>query len=389
MFILITGSYEEIYLKRPTLGAYDVTDTSHAFLLGGTLAYNDTYVHILPSLFNVLSNAVLFQSLPSSSSVVTTTAHSLPSLRDPVTFDASSFSAPFLLGMVMTVVPAAMFIELVLDREIKARNLLRLNGVSFNLYFFSFFTMIFSICLIPYVILLIASQALQVSSLVITPAFINIVLLYLMYLISVMPYLGTVSYLFDKTETARTFLPNMVSTFGILTYLLVSILDMSLPDENVAIIVHCISCIIVPIYIPYGAVYYINKVYITCTLTKTCDDVTMSDYQTTPIIVMYAVCIINTVVYYMTLRVCDAVKNGGSVKDAFITQKDDTKMKSYALLKEDVKECEEEDGDVKEARLKVQRMVEQGGDAAPCPALIYNLGKTYKKSTGRGKYNEY
>ena len=344
-----------------------------------TMSYNDSYLHILPELFNILSNSLLLQRVPQTSSWVTTTSHMLPTLQSKITWNAGTFFSPFLLGMVLSVIPAVMFLELVMDREIKARNLLRLNGVSFNLYFSSFFIVIFTVCFVAYLSLLILIQAFQVDSLVLPPAFANVALLYLLYIITILPFGGTITYLFDKSETARSFLPNLISTLGLLAYSLVAVLDLVLPSSNAGFICHCVVAVVLPIYLPYGAVYYINKVYLNCSLFSTCDDVTFGDYMTTEIIIMYVMCVVNAVVYYVLLRVADALKTGGSLRDALFLSAEDTPEDTNALLQEKTVLSEQEDEDVKVERKRVQDILRSDGGVTP-PALVYNLGKTYSET---------
>ena len=94
-------------------------------------------------------------------------------------------------------------------------------------------------------------------------------------------------------------------------------MELFLPDSDASYICHCVFTVLFPFYIPYAAIYYINKVYITCSFTNTCDDISMADYRTPEIQIMYAMSVINCFVYYMALRVVDALKTGGSLRGAF------------------------------------------------------------------------
>ena len=202
--------------------------------------------------------------------------------------------------------------------QIKARYMLRLNGVGFHIYFSSYLLMMVALYMVTYIGLMIIVAAFGVPSLVIPPAFATLALLYFLYMPAAILFSAVMSYLFDKTETARQFYPNLVTTLGFITYTAVSLLDMLVPDNgaNIAQILHIILTVIFPPYIPFGLMYYISKVYVLCSITKTCDNLTVSDYMTTEIVVLFVVTVISIPVWYLMLRVADSVKLGGSWRSA-------------------------------------------------------------------------
>lgn len=203
--------------------------------------------------------------------------------------------------------------------QIGARNLLRLNGLSFNQYFSSFITVIATVFMIPYISLLIIIAAFGVPSLIIGPAFGAIALLYLLYIPVAFLYSSVFGYMFDKMETARQFYPNIATTLGFLSYTVVSIVDMVVgaqTDNNPALIIHIILAILLPHYIPFGLLYYVNKIYLLCFIENTCDSLTVSNYMTTEIIVLFVVVIVDIPIYYILLRLADTLKMGGNWREA-------------------------------------------------------------------------
>lgn len=194
--------------------------------------------------------------------------------------------------------------------------MLRMNGVSFNLYFASFFCNLTVLYFIMYAGLLITVVAFDVASLTLAPAFGTMALLYLLYMPSALIYSGAMSYLFDKSETARQFYPNMATTIGFITYTCVSLIDLLVVDSNAGTILHIVFTVTLPYYIPFGILYYINKVYLTCTLQNTCDSLVFADYMNLEISIMLLMCIVNTPIYFMVLRVVDARKSGGDLREA-------------------------------------------------------------------------
>lgn len=85
-------------------------------------------------------------------------------------------------------------------------------------------------------------------------------------------------------------------------------------DSNPAFIIHVIFTIICPFYIPFGLLYYTNKIYITCTITDTCGE--SGAYMTPEIIILFVVLLLDIPVYYLLLRVVDTVKLGGKWQEA-------------------------------------------------------------------------
>lgn len=194
--------------------------------------------------------------------------------------------------------------------------MLRLNGVSFNLYFSSFFISLGLFYFVMYVGLLVTIQAFSVASLTIAPAFGTLALLYFIYLPSALIYAGALSYIFDKAETARQFYVNLSTTIGFITYTAVSIVDILVPDSPVSTILHVVFTITMPFYLPFGILYYINKVYLDCSLRNVCDTLTSADYMTMEIVLMFVMCILNIFIYYLILRIADTYKTGGSIREA-------------------------------------------------------------------------
>jgi ATP-binding cassette subfamily A (ABC1) protein 5 len=191
--------------------------------------------------------------------------------------------------------------------------------VSFNLYFSSFFLVLTVVYFISYIGLLVIVLAFDVASLTMPAAFTTLAVMYLMYLPSALVYAGACSYLFDKTETARQFYPNLATTIGFVLYTAVSLVDILVEKGSTdpGLITHCVFAVTMPWYIPFGTLYYINKVYLECSLRMTCEDVTLSDYCTVEIMLMFFMNIFNAFFYYFVLRAVDALKTGGSLRDAF------------------------------------------------------------------------
>ncbi|KAK7082389.1 ATP-binding cassette sub- A member 5 [Halocaridina rubra] len=131
-----------------------------------------------------------------------------------------------MIGLTFSMIPAGLAGDLVHDREIGARSLLRLNGVGFHIYFSSFLLVMCIMYLISYFALLIIIMAFGIPSLIIPPAFAAIAILYFMYLPLALLSSTVLCYVFDKSETARQFFPSIVTAVGFIGYTVVAMVDM-------------------------------------------------------------------------------------------------------------------------------------------------------------------
>lgn len=376
-----SGNYSDLVEEQNCMGSFDVKSfpmqTRPEDRANVRLRFNDSYMHSIPILVNLLNNAIM--SSITKGDPIQVFSHPLPITTDSIEFDVSSFIAPMMIGFAFTVIPAGLTMDLVQDREIKARYMLRLNGVGFHLYFSSYLLMMIAIYMVSYIGLLIIIAAFGVKSLIIGPAFGTLAILYLLYIPAAILFSAVMSYIFDKSETARQFYPSMVTTLGFVTYTVVSLIDMLVKSENTnpAQILHVVLTVVCPPYIPFGLMYYINKVYITCSLTNSCERLTVRDYMTIEIIVLFVVTVISIPFWYLLLRVADTVKLGGSWRTALWM---DTKKKTAGLnLLEErgVAGAEGEDEDVKQERKNVCAALMENSFSSP--VLIYDLGKLYKK----------
>lgn len=80
---------------------------------------------------------------------------------------------------------------------------------------------------------------------------------------------------------------------------------------------HVIFCISNSMYIPYATVYYVDRVYLMCSLNAACHHLTMSDYLTTEIVVMAIAMLVHCPMWYFVLILLDIKKSGGKISDFF------------------------------------------------------------------------
>lgn len=147
------------------------------------------------------------------------------------------------------------------------------------------------------------------------------------------------SYVFDRAESAQSFLPNILTFAGVIPCIPVVFLDMmgiskltynysfvevisniyifDLAGPDVVYIMHYVFSLVNPMYIPYAAVYFVDRVYISCSLINTCSKVTMADYITEPLLVLFFASILHIPIWMLCLRIIDVRKSGGGKSDIF------------------------------------------------------------------------
>ncbi|XP_069935833.1 cholesterol transporter ABCA5 isoform X2 [Cherax quadricarinatus] len=382
---MAVDAYSGNYTKIPELGMHMAALNVASFprATNGvpanlTLLFNDTYLHSIPILVNLISNAIL-RSLEETD-VINVSTHLLPSILESVSFDVSTFMAPMMIGYTFSLIPAGLVIDLVYDREIMARNLLRLNGVGFNLYFSSFFIVMGVMYMVSYIGLLIIIAAFQVPSLIIPQAYGAIAILYLLYMPCALTTSAVYCYIFDKSETARQFYPPMSITIGFLSYTAVSLVYLLASDTQVGFILHIVLAILFPQYIPFGLLFFINRVYVLCSLRNSCGQLTASDYMTPEINSLFVIVLVDIFVYYILLRLADTLKLGGSWREA-LWMKETNVGYSQSIAENGIEAPAGEDDDVKEERSNVAVAFRDGNCLSP--VLIYDLGKEFKKEEGK------
>jgi len=70
-------------------------------------------------------------------------------------------------------------------------------------------------------------------------------------------------------------------------------------------------------YVPYAAVYYVDRVHLMCSINAACHYLAMSDYLTTEIILLAFGALLQCPVWFFVLLLLDINKSGGNVSDTF------------------------------------------------------------------------
>ncbi|KAJ8972472.1 hypothetical protein NQ317_016605 [Molorchus minor] len=342
-----------------------------------TVLYNDTAQHSLPIVSNLISNAIYALLSPDGMKWrrIEVLAQPFQQTSQPEEFNVGIFSATTFMGMIFVLVPVSLAIDMVYDREIKAKNQLRVNGLSFTMYFVTYFVVLASIMVLICSALLMIILIFDIPSLRDWPALFTLGILTLLYCPSSILFSTCVSYIFDKTDSAQSILPNIATLLGCIPFFLVIFLDMLRIGGKAAFILHIIFSLLNTMYIPYAIVYYVQRVYIMCKVNYACTELTLADYATDEIVVMFIGIVIHIPFWFMMLLAIDIKKSGGRVRDALNIVKT-----AKEELVDDANEFsdigENEDQDVKSERVKVKTLMSCRTVNHPV-VMVQNLHKEY------------
>ncbi|KMQ94889.1 atp-binding cassette sub-family a member 2-like protein [Lasius niger] len=354
------GNFANLLNIAPHVAAFNINDYNlPRFNL--TVVYNDTMQHSLPILINILSNTYhRLISEKNDPTPIEVKTHPFQQTSQPQEFNIGTASCALFIGMDFVLLPITLAVDMVYDREIKAKNQLRVNGLSFPMYFLSYFIVLVGLMCFICLCILGIIFLFDVPSLQELPAIITLSTLLMLYCPSSILFSTCLSYIFDKMDSAQSILPNIATFFGLIPFLLVMILDM------------------------LGlAVYYVDRVYLMCSINAACHHLNMSDYLTTEIILMAFGVLLHIPLWFFVLLLLDIKKSGGNVSDFFKYF-----LRNGGSIGEEIMENsdigEHEDADVKNERQKVFNLITSSAVQEPPVVLVQNLRKEYRPREAGG-----
>ncbi|XP_076292228.1 cholesterol transporter ABCA5 isoform X3 [Lasioglossum baleicum] len=371
------GDFANLLKIAPHAAVFSVNEYSQR-KINLTVVYNDTMQHSLPILINVLSNTYyrLVSGKEQLESIRVKT-HPFQQTSQPQEFNIGTGSSAVFIGMNFVLLPIILVVDMVYDREIKAKNQLRVNGLSFSMYFLTYFVVL--VGLITFICLCILGIIFlfDVPSLQEIPALITLGGLLMLYCPASILFSTCLSYIFDKMDSAQSILHNIAVFFGLIPFILVMGLDMLGLSGIAAFVLHVIFSLINTLYVPYAAVYYVGRVHLMCSINAACHHLTMSDYLTTEIIIMAFGVLLHCPLWFFILLILDTKKNGGNVSDIFKHF-----LRNGGSVGEEIMENadigEHEDADVKAERQKVFNLITSSSVQEPPVVLVQNLRKEYR-----------
>ncbi|XP_017782555.1 PREDICTED: ATP-binding cassette sub-family A member 5-like [Nicrophorus vespilloides] len=376
------GNFSLLLDIYPHMAALNVNSFSYPDV-SLTLIYNDTMQHSLPIMINLISNAIYRLMSPERLShgnwePIEVMAQPFPQTVQPQEFNMGVFTTATFIGMIFVLVPASLAIDLVYDREIKAKNQLRVNGLSFSMYFVTFFMVLAGLMLFICAALLLIVILFDIPSLRDPPALVTLGGLVLLYCPASILFSTCVSYIFDKMDSAQSILPNIATFLGCIPFVMVTFLDMLRIAGSATFILHVFFSLVNTMYIPYGIVYYVQRVYLMCTVNSACTNLTFADYMSDEIIVMVVGILIHIPLWFFVLVILDIKKGGGKIGDAFKMFRG--KSKEVFDDVNDISDVgENEDIDVIAERQKVTTILNSHTQNPPV-VMVQNLHKEYTKN---------
>ncbi|XP_033111834.1 ATP-binding cassette sub-family A member 5-like [Anneissia japonica] len=344
--------------------------------------YNDTAIHSLPILINILMNS-LYGLLDSNPGNISVSSQDFPSVGSgDYTFNGAVVLA-VLFAVSLNLIPPYFAVDKVKDRELKTRAQLRVSGVTMQTYWVTWLAIDVAFYALACLIGIIVILAFQVDAFMNAGAMITFLLLLITYLPVSTIFAYCVSFMFDSFESCQAVLPSFYSLVPTVIAVPVIVLDL-MGTTGAAAAIHLVFALLFPPYAIYGGIYYIVKIYEWELLFSRADDIKAGDYFKFDayIIPTILILLVDLVYMYFFLRWCEIMKTGGDWKDAFYCGSTDIK---YSKINDDV--IEDEDEDIVEERKRVKDILMNNKPSALVVSDLrreFNLRKD-KKTKAEGK----
>ncbi|KAI5725432.1 hypothetical protein M8J77_015294 [Diaphorina citri] len=309
-------------------------------------------------------------------------------------FSTGLFSMSLFLGMVFVLIPVNMSVELVMDRENKSKNQLRVNGLGAVIYFISHFLILIFLIIVVYLGLLTLIYIFNLSFLKNKISFIVMGFLISLVTPSLILFCTCLSYFFNRSNTARSIMPNIVTVFAFIPFVMVSCSHMYNIGDGLYHRLHSFFCLVDTIYIPYSIIYFMDIIHINCELHNNCPSLTFADYLSYPELRTIAWSSIAQIpVLFGFLLYLDAKKSGSRHLDivrqlcGWSRPVTGEEYQRASLKDLSVEEGEEEGGDedVLMEKNKVKDLVECNAVYNQPVVLLQNLTKVYNKGSNKAK----
>ncbi|XP_061413439.1 LOW QUALITY PROTEIN: cholesterol transporter ABCA5-like [Lethenteron reissneri] len=227
---------------------------------GVTGQYNSTALHSLPVLVNLLSNWVL-RSL-NGTGVITTWSQPLPRMNSSGFTDATLVPLAMFIGLGANWLPCYFIFDIVRDRELQARSLMRISGLAPSAYWLG----LASVDLASYSLLLLALLAtafgIGVGSLTQPGAALALIICLVGSAPATLLFTYVCSFLFSKMESVQTAWPLIAMLLALAPYLVVTLLESAGELYGLATALHHVFALCDPLYVLIGNIYYVLQVYL-------------------------------------------------------------------------------------------------------------------------------
>lgn len=219
------GNYSELLNISPHIAAINFTSLTDSNI-SLIVLYNDTTQHSLPVILNMISNTFYRLYGNNDNQNIEMRSHPFQQTAQSQEFNIGTFSTAIFVGMVFVLIPVSLSVDMVYDREMKAKNQLRVNGLSSSLYFGAYFIVMAALMIIICAALLVMVILFDIPSFRQPAALVTLGIIIALYSPSAILCSTCFSYLFDRTDSAQSILPNILTFIGLIPFILVGFLDM-------------------------------------------------------------------------------------------------------------------------------------------------------------------
>ncbi|EAT44278.1 AAEL004331-PA [Aedes aegypti] len=339
------GNFSLLLDIAPHMAAFNINSISWTNVSITTL-YNDTTQHSLPVILNLISNSLLrlFAEHSQPSSITPPATQT----TQPQEFNIGTFSSALFVGMIFVLIPVSLAVDMVYDREMKARNQLRVNGLSSSLYLSAYFIVLSVLMILICAALLGLVYLFDIPSFRQPPALITLGLLVFLYSPAGILCSTCFSYFFDRTDSAQSILPNILTFVGLIPFILVNVTLFVITFEPSKLSLELSMGIV-------NLIQFAGKFR----NSKLC----FGFYPRKWLAALFSCgCLLHIPIWAFCLRISDVMKSGGRLRDLF-----HHKASEEDVMTEDQCIGEHEDEDVRNERSKVFRMTtqEQPGQIQP------------------------
>ncbi|KAK7595383.1 hypothetical protein V9T40_013208 [Parthenolecanium corni] len=370
-----------IFDQRPSLGLIAIGQCCEE--LNISIFYNDTAVHSLPVIVNLLDAALYRRLLNTSDSsetatIVTKSYPFLPKAQSGL-FDFTLISIAFGLGVQFIAITVIISTDYVYDRELKAKNLLRVNGLPFWMYYCSFFMVLaFTLTIIvgSHLFLIVVYDLTPFKQ----PAALSVLtLLFMLYIPCAILFATCLSYFFHSAETTQSVLLNSTSIVGLLPFGIVLLVDLMQIRSIYMFVLHSIFSIFDSFYLPFAIVYFVGRVYLSCLSNEACSYVSVRDYLTPEILIIAASCCLQIPTLTLIIQLLEYWRSFAKAK-----QQCNTPVSATNSI------AERDNDDVKLENFRVTNFLSTSGpNSAEYPLIILrNLTKRYRERRTRKLFSK-
>ncbi|GAB6030175.1 hypothetical protein CHUAL_005851 [Chamberlinius hualienensis] len=359
----------------------DLLNSSHIYYLNFTsfddnqlkvgleAVYNDTAQHSLPILINFINNAIISMAARlrnASAPIISLFTEPLPRHAQAGDINGTIMAATIIIGFAYNIMTAVYTADSVEDRETKVRHQLQVSGLPFSVYWLSKFCGNYILFCVALVSTLVVVEAFQVQPLVQGTPMCILVVGYMLYMVTALLFGYCFGFLFNKYDTAQSFVGILYMILGFAPYVAVCILDMlAVNNGKTASMLHYIFTACLPLYPPYAILYYLDKVYNTALIKGTIAE--PGDYFSNEIIATLIILPVQAVLLCGVLWILDFRSSNGRWSEVFSVILRKKSTISSPTFNTDVPH--NEDDDVRNERARVKTLIGLSRDNAPVVAI--------------------